>query len=187
MTYKALKERQQQEINAFPFIWAFNESQLADGMRRLGLDPEKDKDKLCSIGGGGIIRKTDADAMRAMFDRHRRELQEAIAADKTGDGFIYDMFCKPRIQLHRRRYRRRKRLRADRGAAERKPRFDYRPKKGSRRPARRITDKGRGAYQLPPFFMPFSIKGYKCYTRQNARPQGVDLDKNVKVYYNIDI
>ena len=73
MTYKALKERQQQEINAFPFIWAFNESQLADGMRRLGLDPEKDKDKLCNIGGGGIIRKADADAMRAMFDRHRRK------------------------------------------------------------------------------------------------------------------
>ena len=40
MTYSELKERQQQEINAFPFIWAFNESQLADGMRRLGLDPE---------------------------------------------------------------------------------------------------------------------------------------------------
>ena len=92
MTYTALKERQQQEINAFPFIWAFNESQLADGMRRLGLDPEKDKDKLCSIGAGGVIRKTDADAMREMFARHRRELQEAIAADKTGDGFIYDMF-----------------------------------------------------------------------------------------------
>ena len=92
MTYSELKERQQQEINAFPFIWAFNESQLADGMRRLGLDPEKDKDKLCSIGAGGVIRKTDADAMREMFARHRRELQEAIAADKIGDGFIYDMF-----------------------------------------------------------------------------------------------
>ena len=92
MTYSELKERQQQEINAFPFIWAFNESQLADGMRRLGLDPEKDKDKLCSIGGGGIIRKTDAQAMRAMFDRHRRELLDAIEADSTGDGFIYDMF-----------------------------------------------------------------------------------------------
>ena len=92
MTYSELKERQQQEINAFPFIWALNESQLADGMRRLGLDPEKDKDKLCSIGAGGVIRKTDADAMREMFARHRRELQEAIAADKTGDGFIYDMF-----------------------------------------------------------------------------------------------
>lgn len=92
MTYKELKDRQQEEINAFPFIWAFNEKQLADGMRKLGLNPDTDKDKLCSIGGGGIIRKTDAEAMRAMFDRHRRELQEAIAADKTGDGFIYDMF-----------------------------------------------------------------------------------------------
>ena len=76
MTYKELKDRQQAEINAFPFIWAFNEKQLADGMRKLGLNPDTDKDKLCSIGGGGIIRKTDAEAMRAMFDRHRRELQD---------------------------------------------------------------------------------------------------------------
>lgn len=92
MTYSELKERQQQEVNDFPFIWAFNEKQLAEGMQRLGLDPATDKDKLQNIGAGGIIRKTDAAAMRAMFDRHRRELQEAIAADKTGDGFIYDMF-----------------------------------------------------------------------------------------------
>ena len=92
MTYKELKDRQQEEINAFPFIWAFNERQLADGMRKLGLNPDTDKDKLCSIGGGGIIRKTDAEAMRAMFDRHRRELLDAIEADSTGEGFIYDMF-----------------------------------------------------------------------------------------------
>ena len=92
MTYKELKDRQQAEINAFPFIWAFNEKQLADGMRKLGLNPDTDKDKLCSIGGGGIIRKTDAEAMRAMFDRHRRELLDAIEADSTGEGFIYDMF-----------------------------------------------------------------------------------------------
>ena len=57
MTYKELKDHQQAEINAFPFIWAFNEKQLADGMRKLGLNPDTDKDKLCSIGGGGIIRK----------------------------------------------------------------------------------------------------------------------------------
>ena len=92
MTYKELKDRQQQEVNDFPFIWAFNEKQLADGMRKLGLNSDTDKDKLCSIGGGGIIRKTDAEAMRAMFDRHRRELLDAIEADSTGEGFIYDMF-----------------------------------------------------------------------------------------------
>ena len=27
-----------------------------------------------------------------MFDRHRRELLDAIEADSTGEGFIYDMF-----------------------------------------------------------------------------------------------
>ena len=37
MTYSELKERQQQEINAFPFIWAFNESQLADVRQRLAM------------------------------------------------------------------------------------------------------------------------------------------------------
>ena len=92
MKYRELKERQQQEINAFPFIWAFNESQFADGMRRLGLDPTADRGQIVHVGGGGYIRKTDKKALEDLFAKHRRELQEAIAADKTGDGFIYDMF-----------------------------------------------------------------------------------------------
>ena len=95
MTYKELKDRQQAEILAFPSIeWAANEKQLADGMRKLGLNPDTDKDKLCSIRAVGIIRITDEAAAWAMLERHRNELQEAIAADKTGErgGFIYDMF-----------------------------------------------------------------------------------------------
>ena len=92
MTYKELKDRQQAEINAFPFIWAFNENQFADGMRRLGLDPTADRGQIVHVGGGGYIRKADKKALEDLFAKHRRELQEAIAADKTGDGFIYDMF-----------------------------------------------------------------------------------------------
>ena len=92
MTYKELKDRQQAEINAFPFIWAFNENQFADGMRRLGLDPTADRGQIVHVGGGGYIRKADKKALEDLFTKHRRELQEAIAADKTGDGFIYDMF-----------------------------------------------------------------------------------------------
>ena len=92
MTYKEMKDRQQAEINAFPFIWAFNENQFADGMRRLGLDPTADRGQIVHVGGGGYIRKTDKKALEDLFTKHRRELQEAIAADKTGDGFIYDMF-----------------------------------------------------------------------------------------------
>ena len=92
MTYKEMKDRQQAEINAFPFIWAFNENQFADGMRRLGLDPTADRGQIVHVGGGGYIRKADKKALEDLFAKHRREQQEAIAADKTGDGFIYDMF-----------------------------------------------------------------------------------------------
>ena len=92
MTYKELKDRQQAEINAFPFIWAFNESQFADGMRRLGLDPAADRGQIVHYAGGGYIRKSDKKALEDLFAKHRRELQEAIAADKTGENFVYDMF-----------------------------------------------------------------------------------------------
>ena len=30
--------------------------------------------------------------MHETFDRHKREMKEAIAADPTGEGFIFDMF-----------------------------------------------------------------------------------------------
>lgn len=40
----------------------------------------------------GFYRRRDAPVFHEMLDRHERERQEAIAADKTGNGYIYDMF-----------------------------------------------------------------------------------------------
>lgn len=91
MTYKELKDRQQAEINAFPFMFAFSNEQFIKGMERLGLKPT-DTDKIYSIGGGGYVRKSDYAELEAMTQRHRQEIRDAIAADTTGDGFIYDMF-----------------------------------------------------------------------------------------------
>lgn len=91
MTYKELKDRQQEEINAFPFMFAFSNEQFIKGMERLGLKPT-DTDKIYSIGGGGYVRKSDYAELEAMTERHRQEMRDAIAADTTGDGFIYDMF-----------------------------------------------------------------------------------------------
>lgn len=91
--YRELKQRQEQAINAFPFVWAFSEKQFAENVRsKWGLDPEKDLEKICSIGGGGYIRKADREELEALLERNRAELQEAIAADQTGEGFIFDMF-----------------------------------------------------------------------------------------------
>lgn len=61
-------------------------------MERWGLDPEKDTDKLYRIPGGGFIQKKDHDLIRETTERHHSELQAAIDADKTGEGFIYEMF-----------------------------------------------------------------------------------------------
>lgn len=91
-TYSEMRERQQKDINSFPFVFAFSEKQLFDGMReKWGYKPT-DTQKITSIGAGGYIRKTDAGKLDEMLSRHRRELLEQIKADMTGDGFIYQMF-----------------------------------------------------------------------------------------------
>ena len=90
--YTELRTRQQEEVNALPLGFAFSNSQFDEMMRGWGLDPEKDTDKIVSIGAGGFIQKKDRSLMHETFARHERELKEAIASDATGEGFIFDMF-----------------------------------------------------------------------------------------------
>lgn len=90
--YAELRARQQEEFNALPLGFAFNDRQFAETMQGWGLDPEKDLDKICSIGYGGFVQKKDADLLHTTTARHEAELSAAIAADQTGDGFIRDMF-----------------------------------------------------------------------------------------------
>ncbi|MEG0898405.1 MAG: hypothetical protein RSF40_01665 [Oscillospiraceae bacterium] len=89
--YTTLKEKHQEEVNNFPMFFAFSNNQFDDGMKKLGLQPSE-IDKVCSIGCGGYIRKTDGDSMTKMYRRHKKECREAIANDTTGEGYIYDMF-----------------------------------------------------------------------------------------------
>ena len=86
-----LKQRQQQEVTAFPMQFAFSDSQFAEGMAALGLEPT-DTDKIYKAPGGGFYRREDGPRLYDMMGRFDRELQEAIAGDQTGDGFIYEMF-----------------------------------------------------------------------------------------------
>ncbi len=89
--YRELQAAQEKERNAFPFMFAFDQKQFDDGMKGLGLDP-KDMDKIISIGYGGYIRKTDKGALLSMRVKHNKEIKDAIAADKDGTGYIFDMF-----------------------------------------------------------------------------------------------
>jgi len=87
--YTELKQKQQEEVNNFPMFFAFNDKQFEEGMQKLGLDPSE-TDKLYSAGRtGGYYRKTDAEKLFAMFERHRQEMKLARENDEQ---FIYDMF-----------------------------------------------------------------------------------------------
>jgi hypothetical protein len=90
--YQVMIEKHQADIDAFPMFFAFNREQFSEGMLKLGLNPD-DTSKIRGLGiVGGFYRKTDAGGFHKMVNRHRQELAAAIATDKTGEGFILDMF-----------------------------------------------------------------------------------------------
>lgn len=89
--YAEMKSRHQKRVNEFPMRFFFNEKQFEEAMNDLGLTKD-DKDKVLSIVGGGIIRKTDAEAYEKMFEEIRTEEKRNITEDKDGTGYIADMF-----------------------------------------------------------------------------------------------
>lgn len=89
--YDEVKNRHQKRVNDFPLGFAFSNEQFKDMMEKWGLE-ENDTDKILSIGGGGFIRKTDLEEYNKMWDEIRKENKELIESDKTGDGYIKDMF-----------------------------------------------------------------------------------------------
>lgn len=90
-TYKQLKDKHQKEMDAFPLGAAFSNEQFEKMMQDWGFTVN-DTDNICSLGAGCFIRKSDKEAFFNMLKRFKDETNAAIAADKTGDGFIYDMF-----------------------------------------------------------------------------------------------
>lgn len=90
--YQEMMDRHQQEFNALPLGFAFNQEQFDKMMRGWGLHPARNIKRICSIGAGGYIQKKDVELLRQTQTRHKAELAAAIAADKTGNGFIFQMF-----------------------------------------------------------------------------------------------
>lgn len=89
--YAEMKKRHQEEANALPMYWAFSDEQFDQQLKELGLT-RNDTGKLCKTFGGGFCLASDAQMIADTLRGHRREMEEAISADETGDGFIKDMF-----------------------------------------------------------------------------------------------
>lgn len=89
--YEEIREKHQKEVNEFLIGFAFSDQQFEEQMKKLGLEPNQ-TNEVVSIGGGGFIKKTDIENFEAMFKKHSDEIKEEIAKDKTGEGFIKEMF-----------------------------------------------------------------------------------------------
>ncbi|MCL2223788.1 MAG: hypothetical protein FWB96_08290 [Defluviitaleaceae bacterium] len=91
-SYLALEAKHQKEVNQFPFFFAFGDEQFEKELAKLGLTLD-DTDKICRLDDiGAFCLKSNAPKLKEMFARHERERKEAIAADTTGHGYIYEMF-----------------------------------------------------------------------------------------------
>ena len=92
-TYKQMKDRHQSEVNALPLAFAFSRERYLEKLAAWGITEDEAKaGAIISIGAGGFIRATDEELVNSTFKRIQDETEAAIAADTTGDGFIYEMF-----------------------------------------------------------------------------------------------
>lgn len=89
--YEEIKNKHQKRVNDFPLGFAFSNEQFKDMMEKWGLT-ENDTDKIVSIDGGGFLRKTDIEEYNKMWTEIRKEHKDLIEQDKTGEGYIKDMF-----------------------------------------------------------------------------------------------
>lgn len=93
--YKLFKDNQQKNINDFfktCGFFAFNNEQFNKGMIKIGLNPEKDLKKVYRISSGGFILKSKASQYDKLFKDYDLELRKKIDEDRSGKGFIKDMF-----------------------------------------------------------------------------------------------
>ena len=88
-SYTSLKAEIKRQINAFPIGFAFSAEQLEQTKRDWNINSNDD---LIGIGGGGFIRKTDREAFKNLMHKSQQAIDDAIAADPDGSGFIRDMF-----------------------------------------------------------------------------------------------
>ena len=78
MNYQELKAKHRKSIDEFPIRFAFSDSQLQEVLEEWQVD----KDELCGIGGGGIVRKDDGKAWVKLMVDMAKEQEEAQKDDE---------------------------------------------------------------------------------------------------------
>ena len=91
MTYEEYRKIREQEVNELPVFWAFSDDQFRKAMEERGLT-ENDTDKIYALGSGGFYLRTDADKVRAFFNKpdtlHDLIINDPVFAEEA---FYYEM------------------------------------------------------------------------------------------------
>lgn len=92
--YEQLRQKHQEEFNAFPLHFAFGQEQIDKKIKELKLskDPKKRAEQIIPIGAGGFVLKKDFPAFAEMCKRHSKERIEAMVEGEKGGTYLYDMF-----------------------------------------------------------------------------------------------
>lgn len=93
MKYAEMKSKQQKIFDEFAegkiyYIFALSDHEFNKQLKEYGLN----MDDIRSIGGGGFIRREYYKDFIELIKSFTKEQEEAIAQDKTGNGFIKSMF-----------------------------------------------------------------------------------------------
>lgn len=93
--YLSFEEMQKEfnELSEKIMFFAFSEEQFDEGLAKFGITRENMKDKILRVGSiGGYLLKDKEHELDAMFEKQRNELKHELDKDKTGKGFIRQMF-----------------------------------------------------------------------------------------------
>lgn len=77
--YLELKKKHEKELNDFPIAYAFNDEQLQEALKELGVDSVKECTTV--FGHGDIVKKEDAKKFVDMLLRHMDEIKERLKND----------------------------------------------------------------------------------------------------------
>lgn len=82
--YTELKKRHEKLINDFPVFYAFDNTQLEEGLKKL----KTTKENIIGIGYGGFIRKDDKEAYSGMWAIMDKELEQSL----KDEHFLFEAF-----------------------------------------------------------------------------------------------
>lgn len=89
--YLDLLDKHREEVNNFPIAYAFNDEQLKEALKKLGV--ESPDECVTVFGHGDIVKKGDGKKFVDMLKRHTKEVGELIMSDEeiAEAAFLYEM------------------------------------------------------------------------------------------------